>query len=233
MSLRPRRLGLTLFLAALAAGCAFDPPPRLGAAAPVSDRVAAAHVVRDRGGWSVEFRFARASPVWAFRRSALPRKSERSWREESWTVATPGVRLERRGRYDVLTAVDGGMVPLVVRIRFTPFSGDLLSSYDPALVFTDGSVALFDGQFEVFPVASPAAADALPQDTGDIREARVSTRVEFRNVGGRVLYGGRRQRRVVLEGAGTYVLFGPAQPVVTNAMAAIIDPALRPGCAAF
>jgi len=222
-----RRLRGALAIAALLAlaGCASPATEALPAAPAAAAPAAVAKVVRDGDQWTVEYRFARASPVWAFNRSALPHESDRSWRTQSWTVETPGVQLERRGRYDVLTAADGA-VPSVVRVRFTPFTGIVTNSYDPALAFSDGSVALFDGQFKVFPVASGTAADALPHDTRDIPEAMTRTRIEFRDAGGRVLYRGRRHDRVSLEGIDTYVLFGPAEPIVSEHMAAIIDPAL-------
>ncbi len=48
----------------------------------------------------------------------------------------------------------------------------------------------------------------------------------FRDEAGPVLHQGRRVPSARLSGEGTYVLFGPAQPIVTEAMAAIIDPQL-------
>jgi hypothetical protein len=183
-------------------------------------------VVRDGGKWTADFRFPRAAPVWAFARSDLARVSGKPWRPESWKIETPGVRLERRGWYDVLVAEDGGSVPRRVSIRFTPFAEDIETGYDAALVFTDGSVALFDQQFKIFPMASAAEVAALPIDAGSVPAAAQATRVTFRDAGGRVLHAGRRLPAVTLEDAGTYVLFGPAKPIVTDAMATIVDPQL-------
>ncbi|MFN3389940.1 MAG: hypothetical protein ACK40O_13540, partial [Allosphingosinicella sp.] len=178
------------------------------------------------GAWTADFRFPRDAAVWAFARSDLARVSNQPWRPESWTVETPGVRLERQGWYDVLVAADGGPVPRNVRIRFTPFAEDIETGYDAALVFTDGSVALFDQQFKAFPAASPAEVAALPLDAGQVPAAAQATRVTFRDAGGRVLHAGRRHASVTLDDAGTYVLFGPAEPIVTDAIAAIVDPGL-------
>jgi hypothetical protein len=194
----------------------------------VAEAIPAAEVevVRDGPAWTAGFRFARQAPAWAFARSDLARVSGKPWRPESWTIETPGVRLERRGWYDVFVAEDGGPVPSRVRIRFKPFAEDIETGYDAALVFTDGSVALFDQQFKVFPAASAAEVAALPIDAGAVPAAAQATRVTFRDARGQVLHAGRRLRSITLDDAGTYVLFGPAEPIVTDAMAAIVDPQL-------
>lgn len=220
-----RGAGATLRLLAAApllalAGCATGGPspiPPVNGGAPAATAI----VVRNGDSWTVEYRFAQLSPAWAFSRSALQQDIKRSWRPDSWKIETPGVRLTRRGFYDVLEA-DNGAVPSEVRIRFKPYARALATSYDPALAFTDGSVALFDGQFELFPVQSAQAAEQLPINT----PAASRTAISFRDTHGQVLHGGQRHRSVTLQGAGTYVLFGPAKPIVTTSMAAVIDPRL-------
>ncbi len=208
-------------LFALCACAGVDAPPPQASERQQAPPLAIVQVLRDGDRWIAEFRFARDSPVWAFSRSALQQGNPRSWRADSWTVETPGVRLARRGWYDVLEA-DGAVVPRVVRVRFRPYARALATSYDPALAFTDGSTALFDGQFALFPVASAQAAERLP-----INSAPASrTAISFRDARGGVLHGGRRLQAVTLEGAGTYVLFGPARPIVTASMAAVMDPQL-------
>ena len=192
------------------------------AAAPLPAEV---EVVRDGDRWTAEYRFDREAPAWVLARSPLARVSAKPWRPESWTVETPGVRLERRGWYDVLVA-DDGSVPPRVRVRFTPFGKDIETDYDPALIFTDGSVALFDQQFKIFPVASVNEVAKLPVDYSTIPATATATRVTFRDGSGRVLHGGKRHRSVTLDDAGSYVLFGRARPIVTKAMATIIDPQL-------
>lgn len=186
-------------------------------------------VTRQGDGWTADYRFDRRAPAWLFVRSALTRVGEAPWRPQSWRVATPGVRLARRGHYDVLESVDGRPLPMNVRIAFTPFTRDLIADYDPALVFTDGSVALYSEPFVALPLASAEDAEELPQDLNGVEFPEVETRLTFRDAGGEVLHGGRRLARAVLrddDGDGTYIFFGPARPLVTEAMAAVIDPAL-------
>lgn len=186
-------------------------------------------VTRQGERWTAEYRFDRRVPAWLFVRSALTVAGEAPWRPQSWRVETPGVRLARRGHHDVLESIDGRTLPAVVRIAFTPFSRDLIADYDPALVFTDGSVALYSEQFVAFPLASAEEAEDLPRDLNGVEFPEVATRLTFRDVGGEVLHGGRRLAQAVVrddDGDGTYVLFGPARPLVTEAMAAVIDPEL-------
>ena len=188
--------------------------------------VAEVEVVRDGNRWTAAYQFNRASPVWVLARSPLAAQSGKSYRSESWTVDTPDVRLERRGRYDVLVAENGQPVPKRVRIRFKPYAGELQAGYDAALTFSDGSVALFDGQFKAFPAASAAEAAAMPFDLDAVAMASLPTRATFRDQRGGVLFEGRRHQVLTLEDRGTYVLFGPAQPIVTGAISAILDPQL-------
>lgn len=199
---------------------------RAEAAAP--PRLAEVAVTHDQGQWIAEFRFRVRSPAWLMVRSPVARIGEQPWRPRSWTIETPGVRLERRGRWDVLAGIDGRPVPAAVRIRFTPFSGDVLGDYDPALVFTDGSVALYTGQFVVTPIASAAAAERLPADIAEANLPETRTRILLRDAAGPVLHGGRRESAATVEASddGTYVLFGSIRPIETAAMTVVIDPQL-------
>src|SRR5688500_13006573 len=92
---------------------------------------------------------ARCSPIGSSGRG-------RPARPGRWTVETPGARIERRGRHDVLFA-ESGNVPRIVRVRFTPVSSELVAEYDPALIFSDGSVALWSGHFHLYPMDSVEA----------------------------------------------------------------------------
>lgn len=215
------------WLAALALALAAAPAAAAPTArpAPLPPRTVSAEVVRDGELWTVEFRFAERSPAWLFSHSSVTREGNRPWRPGSWTVETPGVRIERRGRHDVLFATRG-TVPQIVRVRFNPVSSDLVAEYDPALIFSDGSVALWSGHFHLVPVASVRAVEALPVDLNGQRFRGNGSQVTFRDRGGRVLHIGRRFDSATLIGGKLYVLFGPLQPATSEGIATIIDPAL-------
>ena len=182
-------------------------------------------VLRDGDSWTAAVTLAKDAPAWAFYRSALTRVGGEPWRPQAWTIETPGVRLEHHGFYDVLTS-DGDAVPASVRIRFRPFGEDLEASYEPALIFTDGSVALFTNQFDMIPLGSAAAAASLPIDLGEHPPSGSPAQVTFRDRNGEVLYAGERHPSVTLTSGNTYVLFGPAEPVQTPHVTTIVDPKL-------
>ena len=183
-------------------------------------------VTRDGDRWTAEYRFGRKATAWTFLHSALAREDRKPWRPRSWTIETPGVRLERRGLYDVLVADGGGAVPDKVCVRFTPSTLDLEADYDPALVFTTGAVALFTDQFDVIPLESLAQADALPLDLEGTALRGEATQARFRDRRGKVLHAGVRKDVATTRNGRSYVLFGSARTVETRDIATIIDPAL-------
>ena len=79
-------------------------------------------ISRDDDDWIAEYSFNRPVDGWFFPRSSLAREGQIAWRQRDWTVETPGVKLTRRGHYDVLESERGGM-PAKVRVRFKPFTG--------------------------------------------------------------------------------------------------------------
>ncbi len=182
-------------------------------------------VQRDGPVWTADLVLPRQAKAWVFARAGLTEQGSRPWRQPHWTIETPGVRLERRGFYDALIGEDGRPVPARVRIRFTPPPERLAGEYDPALVFTDGAVALFSQQFDAYPtddvdgIARLQAGAELPSSLA---------RVTFRDRAGPVLARGRRAASATLQGEddGTYVLFGGSRPVITPALNLIVDPQL-------
>lgn len=209
-------------------GCAVagDGPVRLRAPAYAAREPVAVTVTRDGSRWTAAFDLNRNAPVWAFRESALLKQTRQPWRPQQWTVETPGVVLERHGFYDVLRAVDGGPVPRQVRISLRPASGDLEAAYNPALIFSDGSVALASGQFDVMPYARVAEIAALPQDLNGLELPGAPSRVTWIDRAGPVLFNGRRQQAPTAEDARTYVLFGTARLMDSDRLATVIDPGL-------
>lgn len=210
------------FLLLLAGGCAHLPPSD-----PPTAPLASVDVQRDGDLWTAEYLFSRDAGAWVFPRSALEEQSRQAWRPAHWEVLTPGVRLERRGNFDLLAAEDGGPVPRAVSIRIVPAAVSAVMNYDPFLIFSDGSVALYTEQFDVLPLPDPEAAGALGFDLHDtgMPDGRVAMR--FTDRSGPVLHGGERQGQASTHNdADTYILFGAIDPVADADMAAILDPAL-------
>jgi len=212
-------------LSILTAGCAVAAPApavgRLQTGEPVAVRVE-----RDADRWELEFVLNGDAPVWMFQRSALLRIGRNPWRPAWWSVQTPGVILDRQGRYDVLRMADGSPVPRRIRIRMTPRAGDLEADYDPALVFSDGAVALYSEQFDVSPLASLEQARALPLDLNGIDLPGGPAEVTWRDRAGPVLFKGQRLDQVTAINADTYVLFGDARTREGRGVTTVIDPGL-------
>jgi hypothetical protein len=183
-------------------------------------------VSRAEGGdWLVDYAFVVRSPVWFFTRSNMDLDGK-PWRQQGWTVETPGVRLERAGHYDVLSAA----VPLTrVRIRMHLFPHPLLADYTPVLAFSDGGLAFYSDHFNVAPLPTLDAVRALPADLGTANVAQPPVTLVFSDPGHRLLLRGKASRgRAVfaLGDAGAYVYSGAAPVIETPAFAGVIDAGL-------
>jgi hypothetical protein len=176
--------------------------------------------------WQVDYRLPRNAEAWIFPVSAPTLADHKPWRVAAWQAETPGARIERRGAYDVLVPTRGRYVPRTVRVTFKPTSATLDREYDPAVVFSNGSVALYSDQFDLVPATNPDTV-ATKQDglsVEDLGGKHLSVR--FHDAAGPVFVSGRRQVDPVLEGAATYVVFGAGEVEQVGGVAMIADPAL-------
>lgn len=205
---------LLLLLALVAAGAHAQSPP-----------IATVEVARDGDRWTAEYLLSVRAPVWVFAKSNLPRGSQRSWRLDTVRVLTPGVSLVRLGNYDALVSAKGALPPRV-RLAFTPSRSDIEGGYDPAINFTDGSVALYADGFRVVPMISLAAARAADREGDKLPTIDQPTRTIFVDRAGPVLARGKRIARATYDDGQAYVLFGKVRPTISPAMTTIFDPAL-------
>lgn len=193
--------------------------------APAPNRVVSrVRVERSGERWFADYRFDRRAPVWLFVKSALPRGSERSWRQGSVRVLTPGVRLVRLRNYDALVT-SRGVLPTRVRLQFTPSREVLETGYDPTLTFSDGAVALYGDQFWTIPARSISDVRALGRGEGAMGRNSARTRMIFRDSSGPVLAYGKLVSQAAMDDGATYVLFGRVRPVIGPVMTSVIDPA--------
>ncbi|MDP8913440.1 MAG: hypothetical protein M3N39_07675 [Pseudomonadota bacterium] len=190
-----------------------------------AEPVASVNVERSGQSWTAEYQLDERAPVWVFPKSVLPRESKTSWRIATVRVLTPGVSLQRLGSYDALVSQNGPL-PKRVRLSFAPFVRDIEAGYDPALAFTDGSIALYADQFKLVPMESQSAARQASRDDSKLPAIDRPTRMTFIDKAGPVLVHGKRQKRPTFDKGSTYVLFGRAEPVIGPAMTTILDPSL-------
>jgi hypothetical protein len=198
----------------------------LAAAALASAAPAEVSVTRRGEGFEAVFTLPRAAPAWGFFRSSLASDDRQPWRSRSWTILTPGVRLERRGSYDALVGQGGQPVPRSVRDRVAPYTREVLSDYVPALRLGQDGIALFDGQFSLFSVTSPGALDSLALDPKDGAIVDGGTRVRFRGRPSELRLAGDAAGYARGNSAGTYGLFGVPGAVEHDGMATVVDPGM-------
>jgi hypothetical protein len=166
--------------------------------------------------WTAEYTFDRPAEAWLFPRTSATRGGDDAWRERTWSVDTAGVRIQRRGSFDVLVA-KRGPVPVKVRLRFTPLNQKLADDYTPALLFTDGGVALFSGQFDVFPLRTAREAAKLPSDLNNVLMPQTNLRMSFSDGRSTVRHSG---------DSPSYAFLGPTRPVETPDVVTLLDPQL-------
>ncbi|MCH8617217.1 hypothetical protein LZ016_14060 [Sphingomonas sp. SM33] len=190
------------------------------AATPAAAQQAQVNVTRTGDAFVAEFDLPRASPAWGFFRSS-PARDKQSWRLQSWQVLTPGVALQRCGNFDALVGVNGRPIPPKVRVRVTPFTGELLADYVPALRLGGDSVAIFDGHFAVFSVNRVTVFDRLAGRPPPGSVIDTGTRVRFRGTNLRLAGDVDGYRRGDSEG--TYGLYDVPRPVVRMGIATVLD----------
>lgn len=190
-------------------------------AVPVAAEPVRVTVTQDQNGFIADFTLPSDAPAWGFWRSSTAAADNQSWRLKSWKVLTPGVALQRRGQQDALVALNGQPVPRNVRVRLTPFTGDLNANYVPALNLGGGTVALFDGHFALFSVDQADRLDALPPGFDPALVGDFGTAVEFKGRDLRIAgdVEGYRSGR----SSGAYGVFGKLPTVVGDGVGTMID----------
>ena len=126
-------------------------------------------------------------------------------------------------------AEDGGRLPRRVRIRFAPFTGRSARRLRPgAGVHRRLRRAVQRAVRRSFRCARRPSAERLPLDLNGTRAPISADPGDLPRLFGRgaPCRPARPRRSRCDDDDGTYVLFGRAEPVVTDAMATIIDPEL-------
>ena len=124
------------------------------------------------GTWRADYAFSEPRTEWVFARS------RGDYRTDTWEAVGPGAEVVREDGFDRIR-LDAPST--TASFRFTPFPGPLDRTYDPALVFGDGSAALFMDQFSVLPL-DVLGPDELTMETanpGDLDGGRACTAVRI------------------------------------------------------
>ena len=195
----------------------------LFAAAPVAAEPVRVTVTRQGDQFVADYVFPVDAPAWAFWRSSLAMADNLPFRPRGWTVLTPGVKMERRGKQDALVSETAKPIPRRVRVRLTPFTGHLVADYVPALRLGGNSVALFDGHFAVFSVDDPAVLEKLPSSVDPGRDPIGDPGTAVRFDGPALRLAGDVEGYREGRSSGVYGLFDVPQAIVRDGVATVID----------
>lgn len=182
-------------------------------------------VTRDGADWRADYEFDRDAAAWAFYNSSNLNGSRQPWRPRDWTAITPGLVIERIGDLDVLRMADGRAMPRRISLSLKP-RGDALEGDYPVLLFTDGSVALFTGAFDVFSLPRSEVEGLSPDEIAESRRQGANARVVWRDTAGPVLAHGRRSRDAQTQDGRGYVLFGQTPLKEAERVVTLVDPKL-------
>ena len=216
---------IPVLLAGVLAACTTGTASRTQTAVPVDAAGVRVMVIRDGDNWRADYVFDRDAPAWAFYQSSVLNGTREPWRPRDWTVSTPGVVLERMGDLDVIRAEDGGPVPRRITLRLVP-SGDNLEADYPVLIFTDGSVAVPTGSFDIFALAAPDPAGLSDDELTASKRQGSNAHITWKDRAGPVLVHGQRHAEgTTVDGRG-YVLFGETRARETDRLVTVADPQL-------
>ena len=182
-------------------------------------------MTRDGSDWRADYVLDRDASAWAFYNSSNLNSSRQPWRPRDWAAITPGVVLERVGDLDVLRMRDGSPMPRRVSLSLTP-RGDNLEADYPVLLFTDGSVAMFTGAFDIFPIARPDLEALTADEIADSRHQGANAHISWRDRAGPVLAHGRRTPEGETDDGRGYVLFGQTRVKEAERLVTVVDPEL-------
>ena len=171
------------------------------------------------GNWSVTYEFAEEQSVLVFARSAS------DYRDMTWSLVSDEARFGRVHGVDVAVLDTPAKS---VEFSIVPLTSTLVGDYTPFVTFTDGSIAVYEGQFSLVPVADMDAVEALEGTTSNLERAPLTMDVVLSSdkpiiVDGAVQQGSVRHR---VEGDGTYIYTGDGKIERFGSFTAVIDSSL-------
>ena len=158
--------------------------------------------------WRATYRLSAPTAVLEFQRPAT------FYREQVWTVVTPGYAFAREGDFQRLQLSDGGEAAREIVVEFGEFTENLVAEYELFVAFADGGRALYTGHLY-----------ASPDGREQIRTLELSPDAGERLV----IRGGVHEEALRWTdeyGDGTYAFFGSATPIESEEVIAVLDEGL-------
>lgn len=199
MTFRPVDLLFVLILACL--------PPAAQAQDAATQEPAAGTVTLGpdaSGNWTVSYSFTDPQKVLAFLHS------EGGYRDATWDVTSDNARFGRVNGLDVIVFDEPSTS---IAFSIIPLTGQLPDDYTPFVTFSDGGIAVYDGQFKLVPFSSLGAVQGLD---GDIRAASSSVlplNLTLKSDKPIIMNADRGRGSLThrIEGSGSYIYTGPGE----------------------
>lgn len=173
----------------------------------------------NNGSWAVDYFFAEPQKAMFFSRSLG------DYRTSTWAPQEGSPAIERIGGFDAMVFdAPTSEVSYVI----SPYTGDVIGDYSPWLAFSDGSLALYTGQFELLSAVSGDEILSLEGNLGawEGEQGTLGVRVmtdQSMLLDGSV-YAGEVETRT--RGEGDYVMIGDTPLEEGESYIGVIDAAL-------
>lgn len=185
----------------------------------IADSSVSTHVT-DLGGGEFDVRYVFETPqnVMFFSRS------ETDYRREAWHPTSEGVRLERIAGFDTLVF---DTPTQEARFRVTARPDLRYEGYSDYIRFSDGSLMLFTGQFELLPGGSVEAVAALEGDINRFEGVQPVLGVRVLSPTPMIVRGERVEGEAVeiSRGGGGFIYIGDGEISASDNYVGLIDPA--------
>ncbi|MEM5518720.1 hypothetical protein WNY37_17310 [Henriciella sp. AS95] len=173
----------------------------------------------DTGDWHVSYSFAEPQTALAFARS------RNDYRSATWTLETDDAQFGRAFDFDVIVF---DKPTKQVSFSIIPLTSALEADYTPFVTFSDGGLAIFEGQFSLVPFEDLDAIKALEGDLTNTEAGPLSMDVKVASdqpiiVDGAVHEGSLTHRA---KNGGTYIYMGNSEVETFDSFAVVLDQGL-------
>lgn len=170
----------------------------------------------ESGNWQVEYSFSEPQEVLVFVRS------DADYRELTWTPETDDARFGRVAGIDTIVLDKPSKK---VSFSIIPLTSNLVADYTPFVTFSDGSIAIYEGQFTLAAVDSIETVEALDGTTRNLTTAPLRMDVVVSSDKPIIVDGEVHSNRIThrIEGDGTYIYLGDGKVETFGSFTAVLD----------
>jgi hypothetical protein len=168
------------------------------------------------GNWRVSYRFDSPQKVLAFAHSSA------DYRSATWTLETDGAQFGRLNGVDVIVFDEPSSV---ASFSIIPLTGQLPDDQTPFVTFADGSIALFDAQFQLVPFKSLEGVKALEGDIAAAPAPALPLEVRIKSDTSLIGQAGRSEGSLsqTVTGSGHYIYAGNGDVESLDGLHLLID----------